>query len=131
MLRRVRPFAASRRSGFPGWYALAVVVATVLGPGVVSHALAGPDGGADRGLPGGGLNLRITDEDLPSYRQETTGIVATTAEEQPPIFGWSRGIREDEVLKARKPYRWQTGQPVYRGDELRPKTPGLDLFRKD
>ena len=122
MLRRVRPFAASRRSGFPGWYALAVVVATALGPGVVSHALAGPDGG---------LDLRITDEDLPSYRQETTGIVATTAEEQPPIFGWSRGIREDEVLKARKPYRWQTGQPVYRGDELRPKTPGLDLFRKD
>ncbi len=117
MLRRVRPFASLRRSGFPGWYALAVVTATALGP-----ALAGPDGG---------LDLRITNEDLPSNRQETTGFVATTAEEQPPIFGWSRGIREDEVLKARKPYRWQTGQPVYRGDELRPKTPGLDLFRKD
>jgi hypothetical protein len=132
MPRRARPFATSRRSGFPGRCALAVAVFAALGPGVVSHALAGQEGGADRGgLSVGGLNLRITDQDLPSYRQETTGIVAPAAEETPPVIDWSRGAREDEAFTAGTRYRWQTGQPVYRGDELRPKTPGLDLFHKD
>lgn len=131
MLRRVRPFAASRRPGFPGRYALAVVVFAALGPGVVSHALAGQEGGVDRGLPSGGLDLRITGEDLPSYRQETTGNVAPAAQETSPLINSSRNFREDSAFTARNQYRWQTGQPLYRGDELRPKTPGIDLFRKD
>ncbi|MEE8292913.1 MAG: hypothetical protein V3R22_00695 [Kiloniellales bacterium] len=131
MLRRVRPFAASRRPGFPGRYALAVVVFAALGPGVVSHALAGQEGGVDRGLPSGGLDLRITGEDLPSYRQEPTGSGARAAEETSPASDWSRSTREDEAYAAGTRYRWQSGQPVYRGDELRPKTQGLNLFHKD
>jgi hypothetical protein len=110
---------------------LAIVVLTALGPGAVSHALAGQEGGGDRGLAAGGLDLRITDEDLPSYRQETTGIVAPGAEEPRPVIDWSRNAREEGAPAAQNRYRWQTGQPVYRGDELRPKTPGLDLFHKD
>ncbi len=130
MLKRGRLFALLRGLGLPGRCALAVVIFTALGPGVVSHAHAGQEGGPDRVLSGGGLDLRITDEDLPSYRQESTGIGAPAAVETPPAIDWSRSTREDKAL-ARGRYRWQTGQPVYRGDELRPKTQGLDLFHKD
>ena len=132
MLRRVRPFAVLHRSGFPGRYALAVVVFAALGPGLGSPALAGQEGGGDRERSGGGLDLRITDQDLPSYGQETTGVGAPAGEETPPtIIDWSRSSREVRASTTRKQYRWQGGQPLYRGDELRPRTPNLDLIHKD
>ncbi|MEE9289536.1 MAG: hypothetical protein V3U99_00835 [Alphaproteobacteria bacterium] len=131
MPKQGRLFALLRGLGSSGRRALAVVVLTAFGAGLVSPALAGQAGGDERGRSGGGLDLRITAEDLPSYRQETTAIVAPAAQETSPLINSSRNFREDSAFTARSQYRWQTGQPLYRGDELRPKTPGIDLFGKD
>ncbi len=131
MPKQGRLFALLRGLGSPGRCALAVVVLTALGAGLVSPALAGQAGGDERGRSGGGLDLHITAEDLPSYRQETTGNVAPAVQETSPLIKSSRSFREDSAFTARGQYRWQSGQPLYRGDELRPKTPGIDFFRKD